>query len=115
MSTDSENQNGSPADDGLAFVVAPGCQGHLFVGVPAVRVRWRVVRRDGTRFPEVAELGVIIAQVKTLAQADGVGWVVGSDEHTIEVRRRQDDSAGPVEVIGVGPRWSRTVAAALQR
>jgi hypothetical protein len=97
-------------------VVAPGYQASLLSGPPSARVRWRVVRRDGTRFRPVSELGVVIAQVLALTHADGCAWVVGSDEHTIEVRTHPVERSGrQVEVLGVGPRWTRTVQAAVTR
>jgi hypothetical protein len=96
-------------------VLAPGYQAFLFPGPPAARVRWRAIRRDGTRFPAVAELGVITAQVRALARADGIAWVVGSDEHTVEIHPPTGDPKGEWEVLGIGPRWSRTLEAALQR
>ena len=97
-------------------VLAPGYQAVLIPGPPAVRVRWRVVRCDGTRFRPESELGVIIAQASALIRADGCAWVVGSDEHTIEIRGLPaDGSTGRMEVMGVGPRWTRTVEAAVNR
>jgi hypothetical protein len=105
----------SPVDGRDEPVLAPGYQAYLLPGVPQARVRWRTVRCDGTRYGAVGDLGLIVAQVKALIRADGVAWVVGSDQHTIEVRTPANDSAGTVEVIGVGPRWSRNLAAALHR
>ena len=97
-------------------VLAPGYQAFLIAGPPAVRVRWRVVRCDGTRFRPESELGVIIAQVSALIRADGCAWVVGSDEHTIEIRSLPTDGrTARMEVRGIGPRWTRTVEAAVNR
>lgn len=99
-----------------ARVLAPGYQAHLFPGPPATRLRWRTVRGDGTRFRPVSELGVVIAQVLALVRADGQAWVVGSDEHTVEIHQlAAGESGSGMEVIGIGPRWTRTLAAALNR
>lgn len=95
-------------------VTAPGYQAHLFSGPPAASVRWRAVRRDGTRFPAVGDLGVVVAQVRALIRADGMAWVVGSDEHTGEIRVGQVEGS-QCEVQGIGPRWTRTLATALER
>jgi len=95
-------------------VVAPGYQSALFPAPPARRARWRAVRRDGARLPQIGQLGVAIAQARALVLTDGVAWIVGSDEHTVEITRL---SAG-FEVVGVtdrGPRWASTVRAALAR
>jgi hypothetical protein len=91
-------------------VVAPGYQAALFPPPPARRVRWRAVRRDGTRLPAVGELGVVIAQARTLAGADGQAWIVGSDHHTLEVTRA---ARAGFTVTGCGPRWTQTVRMAL--
>jgi hypothetical protein len=90
-------------------VVAPGYQAALFPPPPGRRVRWRAVRRDGTRLPAVGELGVVIAQARTLATADGQAWIVGSDHHTVEVTR----TPAGFTVTGCGPRWTQTVRMAL--
>jgi hypothetical protein len=97
-------------------VLAPGYQAYLLPGPPAARVRWRTVRSDGTRFRPVSELGVIIAQVRALVRVDGCAWVVGSDEHTIEIRSHaEENSASEIEVRGIGPRWTYTIATAVHR
>jgi hypothetical protein len=77
-------------------------------------VRWRAVRRGGTRFPAVGELGVVVAQVRALIRADGIAWTVGSDDHTVEIQTGQAEGSH-YEMQGIGPRWTRTLAAALQR
>jgi hypothetical protein len=91
----------------------------LLPGAPSPSVRWRSVRRDGTRFPPVGELGVVIAQARFLARADGACWIVGSDHHTVEIRNQTAQTGTGTQgtaglaVIGVGPRWSQTVARVL--
>lgn len=110
--------------DGLEeLVVAPGYQAALLPGRPGRTARWRSVRRDGTRFPLVGELGVVIAQAKTLAGADGYAWIVGSDHHAIEIRLHRPVTAsnpaqepnlrGGFTVHGCGPRWTHTVRRSL--
>lgn len=107
------------------LVVAPGYQAVLLPGRPGRTVRWRSVRRDGTRFPLVGELGVVIAQAKTLAGVDGRAWIVGSDHHAIEIHHHPSDLADEppgstgtqrrkgFTVHGCGPRWTHTVQRAL--
>ena len=107
---------GAPPDTHRETVVAPGYQTALLPAVPGRSVRWRTVRRDGTRFPPVGELGVVIAQARILAQTDGAAWIVGSDHHTIEISTG-GDGPGPsprkFAVNGRGPAWTHTVARVL--
>jgi hypothetical protein len=108
---------GRSADSSRELVVAPGYQCALLPGPPGRVVRWRSVRRDGTRFPPVGELGIVIAQARTLARADGAAWIVGSDHHTVEIHSHPADpgasAPGGFAVRGCGPRWTHTVARAL--
>ncbi|SRR6266496_2083332 len=101
------------ADELPEPVVAPGYQCALFRPPAAARARWRVVRRDGTRLPPVAELGVAIAQASAVAGREAQAWIVGADHHTAEI------TAGPdgLQVAGgdAPPRWVATVARALRR
>lgn len=109
-----------PEPGQVDLVVAPGYQAVLLPGRPGHTARWRSVRRDGTRFPLVGELGVVIAQAKTLAGVDGQAWIVGSDHHAIEIVHHPDDPTNPAvdrrrgfTVHGRGPRWTHTVQRAL--
>lgn len=92
-------------------IVAPGYQAALLPGLPARRARWRAVRRNGSRLPPVGELGVVIAQARAIALAEGAAWIVAADEHTIEIRRAGDG----LIVIGDGARWVRIVRDAIAR
>jgi hypothetical protein len=95
-------------------VVAPGYQCALFPAPRARRARWRAVSIDAARLPQVGQLGVAIAQARALVLADGVAWIVGSDEHTVEISRR----VAGFDVVGVtdgAPRWAFTVRTALAR
>ena len=99
-------------------IVAPGYQCVLLPPAPGRTVRWRSVRRDGTRFPPVGDLGVVIAQARVLARADGAAWIVGSDHHTIEIHTplpQPGHATTGFAVTGCGPRWTHTVAQALTR
>ncbi len=102
-------EGGEPAE----VVVAPGYQCALFRPPATARARWRAVRRDGTRLPAVAELGVVIAQASAIASREGRAWIVGADHHTAEI------TAGPAGLqVAAGdtpPRWVATVASALRR
>jgi hypothetical protein len=113
--TGSHRPRGGHGDDDEVTegVVAPGYQCELFRPPATAQARWRVVRRDGTRLPPVAELGVVIAQASAIAAREGRAWIVGADHHTAEI------TAGP-DGLGVAagsapPRWVATVASALRR
>jgi len=93
-------------------VLAPGYQAALFAAPQPAQRRWRAVQPDGHRLPPVGQLGVAVAQALAIADAGGVAWIVGTDEHAVEIRRA---AAGPT-VHGAGPgcpRWAAAVHAAL--
>jgi hypothetical protein len=95
-------------------VVAPGYQAALFPPPRAARLRWRAVRPDGTRLPPVAQLGVVIAQARTIAAAEGAAWIVGTDHHTVEIDRTPDGEA--TACVGPdAPSWTTTVHSVLAR
>ena len=92
--------------------VAPGYQAALFRAPPGTRLRWRAVRRTGDRLPP-ADLGVALAQARTLAATDGAAWIVGTDQHTIEIRRTDNPATFTVDAGTRPPRWAGTVQSAL--
>jgi hypothetical protein len=97
--------------DGEQAVYAPGQQPALFPTPHPPPRRWRAVAADGRRLPPVGSVGVALAQTLALARANGAAWILGADEHTVQIRHR----SGPV-VLGAGPgapRWARAIAAAL--
>ena len=100
------------ATDAGDSVLAPGWQGALFAAPLPARMRWRAVDPDGLRLPPVAQLGVAVAQALAIVEARGAAWIVGTDEHTVELLRTP---TGPV-VHGGGPaapRWTAVVGTAV--
>src|SRR5260370_2472812 len=71
-------------------VVAPGYQAELFRTPAYARPRWRAVRRDGTRLPPVAQLGVVAAQASAIAVREGAAWIVGTDHHAAQIAADAD-------------------------
>lgn len=103
-----------PGRDAPGPVLAPGQQATLLAPATPARLRWRAVDRDGARLPAVAELGIALAQALALAGAGGVAWIVGNDEHAVEIR---STAAGRVVhgADAAAPRWARAVEAAARR
>lgn len=79
--------------DADADADAPRYQAAIFRAPTGARLRWRAVRHDGRRLPP-ASLGIVLAQVRTLAASLGAAAATPSSSpaprHEVTALRRAD-------------------------